>query len=315
MGAPKLALPKIVVAGSINIDLATDLPVLPKPNETLIGGDLRTAVGGKGHNQAVALARLGCETHFIGAVGEDDYGAMALAHFKSAGVDSKFVTRRKGKVTGTALILVARDGQNMIAVSPGANAAVTPDDIAAAESLIASADALVVQLELPLKTVEAALAIARRNDVRTILNPAPAIAGAMSLMPLADIVTPNEIELAGLTGIDDQSDPALHAALHALKKAGAGQPLVTLGLNGCAALIEGALVRVPAFRVKAVDATGAGDVFNGALAAYLSKDSDMLEGLRFASAAAALSVSRASADAAPNFAEIEAFLKKAPIAG
>ena len=303
--------PKIVVAGSINIDLVVDLPVLPKPNETLIGGELQTAVGGKGHNQAVALARLGCETHFIGAVGEDDHGAKALAHFKAAGVNAKFVAFRKN-ATGTALILVGADGQNMIAVSPGANAAVTPKDIKAAEDLIASADALVAQLELPLETVEAALSTARRHQARTILNPAPAIQGAMSLMPLADIVTPNELELASLTGIDDQSDPALHAALHALKKAGAGLPVVTLGMNGCAALIDGALVRVPAFRVKAVDATGAGDVFNGALAAYLSKDGDLLAGLRFASAAAALSVSRASADAAPKIAEIEAFLKSAP---
>jgi ribokinase len=306
MGAPK-----IVVAGSINIDLVVDLPVLPKPNETLIGGELQVAVGGKGHNQAVALARLGCETYFIGAVGDDDHGAKALAHFKDAGVDTKFVACRKN-ATGTALILVGADGQNMIAVSPGANAAVTPKDIKAAEDLIASADALVVQLELPLKTVEAALSAARRHNVRTILNPAPAIDGAMSLMPLADIVTPNELELASLTGIDDQSDPALHAALHSLKKAGAGLPVATLGLNGCAALIEGSLVRVPAFRVKAIDATGAGDVFNGALAAYLSKENDLVAGLRFASAAAALSVSRASADAAPKFAEIEAFLKSAP---
>lgn len=303
--------PKIVVAGSINIDLVVDLPVLPKPNETLIGGELQIAIGGKGHNQAVALARLGCETHFIGAVGEDDHGAKALAHFKEAGVDTKFVALRNN-ATGTALILVGADGQNMIAVSPGANAAVTPKDIMAAEDLIASADALVAQLELPLETVVAALSTARRHQVRTILNPAPAIQGAMSLMPLADIVTPNELELASLTGIDDQSDPALHAALHALKKAGAGLPVVTLGMNGCAALIDGALVRVPAFRVKAVDATGAGDVFNGALAAFLSKDGDLVAGLRFASAAAALSVSRASADAAPKITEIEAFLKSAP---
>lgn len=309
MSAAKAARPRIVVAGSINIDLVVDVPALPKPNETLIGGELQIAVGGKGHNQAVALARLGCETHFIGAVGEDDHGARALAHFRDAGVDAKFVSFRKN-ATGTALILVAADGQNMIAVSPGANAAVTPEDVAAAETLIASADALVAQLELPLETVAAALGAARRHNVRTILNPAPAIDGAMSLMPLADIVTPNELELARLTGIDDQSDPALHAALHALKKAGAGLPVATLGVNGCAALIDGALVRVPAFRVKAVDATGAGDVFNGALAAYLSKDSDVVAGLRFASAAAALSVSRASADAAPRISEIEAFLKE-----
>ena len=153
------------------------------------------------------------------------------------------------------------------------------------------------------------MATARRNKVRTILNPAPAIDGALSLMPLADIVTPNELELARLTGIEDQTDPALHAALHALEKAGAAQPLVTLGVNGCAALIDGALVRVPAFRVKAVDATGAGDVFNGALAAFLSKDDNLRGAMRFASAAAALSVSRASADAAPKIAEIEAFLQ------
>lgn len=310
MSAPVSNKPKIVVAGSINIDLVVDLPALPKPNETVIGGELHIAVGGKGHNQAVALARLGCETHFIGAVGKDDHGALALAHFKDAGVNVEFVAARRN-ATGTALILVAADGQNMIAVSPGANGAVTPKDIQAAENLIASADALVVQLELPLESVEAAMIVARRNKVRTILNPAPAIDGAMSLMPLADIVTPNELELARLTGIDDQSDPALHAALHALKKAGAGQPVVTLGLNGCAALIDGALVRVPAFRVKAIDATGAGDVFNGALAAFLAKNSDLVDGLRFASAAAALSVSRASADAAPKIIEIEAFLRDA----
>ncbi|ADU14126.1 ribokinase [Asticcacaulis excentricus] len=301
---------KIVVVGSLNMDVTLGVNLLPKPNETIMGHETRQAVGGKGLNQAVALARLGCFTAMIGAVGDDVFGAQARQHLIDNRVDVSHVSTLAGLPTGMAHILVARDGQNMITVSPGANAGLTPAAVEAAADLIVEADALVVQLEVPLETVRRALEIARAHSVLTVLNPAPIIPSALSLLPLADVVTPNETELAQLSGIDGLGDAALHAALHSLIKAGAGRALVTLGGRGCAALVDGTLVHLPAYKVSAVDATGAGDVFNGALVSQLAGGAKWLLALRYALAAGALSVSRASADAAPTPAQIDAFMRE-----
>ncbi|MDC7685056.1 ribokinase [Asticcacaulis sp. BYS171W] len=300
--------PKIVVVGSINADVTLEVERLPQPNETLMARASRQSIGGKGFNQAMALARLGCETVMVGAVGDDLMGSEARARLRRSGIDDRHISTITGQVTGTAHILVGRDGQNMITVSPGANAALTPAHVEAATDLIASADALIVQMEVPLATTRRALEIARAHGILTVLNPAPVLPGVESLLPLADVVTPNETELERMTGMDGFGDAALHAALHSLIKTGAGRALVTMGSSGIAALIEGTLVRLPAHRVKAVDATGAGDVFNGALTAKLAGGAKWLEALHYAMAAAALSVSRASADAAPTLSEVEAFL-------
>ncbi len=299
----------IVVAGSANVDFILRVGRLPQPNQTITGHDLAVAIGGKGLNQAVACARLGTVTKMVAAVGEDSFAGQALAYLKANGVDTRHVTALAGVATGVANIFVAEDAQNMIVVTPGANARLTPDMIDVAEPAIAEAQALIVQLETPLDAVRRALELARRHGVMTVLNPAPVQAGAEALFTLADLVTPNETELAALTGIEGQDDASLTRALQAVITAGAKQAVVTLGAQGCATLMDGHLVRVPAFMVVAVDATGAGDHFNGALVSRLILGEDLLAAIRYAAAASALSVTKASADSAATKAEVEAFLK------
>ncbi len=311
MPTPSKTIPRIVVVGSINTDIILNVAALPRANETIMGRGAKTMIGGKGLNQAVAAARLGAETHMVAAIGDDAFGGTARAHLIAQGIDATHVTTIAGTATGTAHILVADDASNMIVVTPGANAALTSAMVEAATDLIASADALVVQLEVPLSTVRTALEIARRHGVRTILNPAPSDKDALALCALADLVTPNETELASLTGIDGTNDAALHAALHDLTQHGARDVIVTLGARGSATLVDGTLVFEPALRIRAVDTTGAGDVFNAALACELARGLCLLRAMAFASAAAAVSVSRASADAAPTRAEVDTILAHA----
>lgn len=301
----------IVVTGSVNVDFILRVTALPRPNETITGHDMAVAIGGKGLNQAVACARLGTPTRMIAAVGDDSFAGQATGYLKANGVDTNEVKALAGVATGVANIFVAEDGQNMIVVTPGANARLTPQMVDAAEATIADAKALIVQLETPLPTVRRALEVARKHGVLTVLNPAPVHADAKALFALADLVTPNETELAALTGIDGQDDASLTRALQALVEAGARQAVVTLGAQGSAALIDGRLVRVPAFAVKAVDATGAGDHFNGALVSRLVAGEDLVSALRYASAASALSVTRPSADSAATADEVAAFLARA----
>lgn len=301
----------IVVVGSLNFDYLLDVATLPKPNETLIGRGMRTAIGGKGLNQAVACARFGRPAEMVGAIGHDAAGQAAMAHLEARGVGTSHVKILADALTGMAHIVVAGDGQNMIVVTSGANARVSPADIDAVETLIAGAAAVVVQLEIPLPAVARALDIARRHGVLTVVNPAPADRGVLDLLALADIITPNELELMALTGITDLSDASLATGLKRLE-AGGGRALVTLGAAGCATMNGGVLVRVPAFPVTAVDATGAGDTFNGALVDRLIAGTTLLDAMRYASAAAAISVTRASADAAPSPDEVAAFLARYP---
>ncbi|MFT3998485.1 MAG: ribokinase [Asticcacaulis sp.] len=298
----------ILILGSINVDFFIRVDALPRPNETIMGHDTAVALGGKGLNQAVAAAQSGVTTRMVGAVGNDSFGGMARDFLKKRGVDEAAVLTLDDVGTGMANILVAPDGQNMIVVSSAANARLTPAHAEAAEALIGGADALVVQLETPLETLKTALELATARGVRTVLNPAPVDMGVFDLLPLCDVVTPNETELARLTGIEAQDDASLIQAMQSLRAHGAETVITTLGSNGCAGLIDGELVRLPAFKVDAVDAVGAGDVFNGALAARLVLGDDYVSAMRYASAAAAISVTRYSADSAPTAEEVTAFL-------
>ncbi|MBW8880479.1 MAG: ribokinase [Asticcacaulis sp.] len=298
----------IVVIGSINFDFILDVAALPKPAETLIGTGLKTAIGGKGLNQAVACANSGIPTRMIAAVGDDAFGAHAISHLAAHGVAADNVKTLAGVSTGVANIIVAQGGENMIIVTPGANSRLSPADIDAAEAVIKSAAAVIVQLEVPLPAVRRALEIARSHKVLTVVNPAPVDLGVLELLPLADLVTPNETELMRLTGIEDLSDKSLINGLNKLHKAGARRALVTLGAEGCATLISGQLVRQPAYKVDAVDTTGAGDVFNGALVSRVVSGASIVDAMRYAAAAAALSVKKASADSAPRSAEVDALM-------
>jgi ribokinase len=298
----------IVVVGSINVDFLIGVAALPKPNETLLGHSSFIALGGKGMNQAVAAKSMDINTHMVAAVGADSFGQEALAFLRGRGVGLDHVHVLAEHSTGMANVVVASGGENMIIVSPGANAHLAPQMVEEAADLIRTASAVITQLESPLSVIRRALEIARSHQVLTILNPAPVDPAAVALFPLVDLLTPNETELAKLTGIDGLDDASLAQAMLQLQSKGAGQVVVTLGDKGCATLIDGQVYRVKAFDVKAVDATGAGDVFNGVLASQLVEGQSLVEAMRFACAASALSVATSSANAAPRRQQVEAFL-------
>lgn len=294
--------PKIVVVGSINIDLVTGSPRFPQPGETLLGTSFNRFMGGKGANQAVAAARLGAEVHMIGAVGGDDFGREALAHLAAEGVHTGRIATLPGLATGMANITVA-EGDNHIIVVPGANFGITPADIEACETLIADADVVLGQLEIPVECVTAAARLARRHSKPFILNPAPAQKLPAQLLEYVSLLTPNAYELA-ISLCLPENTPAEDLIRQA------GMPvLMTRGSEGVLYNDEsGALHTRRSFKVTPVDTTGAGDTFNGAFAVFFHQG--MEEAVRKANAAAALSVTKAGAQSGmPTAAELEDFLR------
>ncbi|MFF5972630.1 ribokinase [Streptomyces sp. NPDC012769] len=278
----------IVVLGSTNMDLVAYVTKAPTRGETVTGREFRTVPGGKGANQAVAAARAGAEVSMIGAVGADDFGLRLRAALEHSGVDTDLLRTVEGP-SGTAHIVVDDEGGNAIVVIPGANGTVT-SLTHGDEALIATADALLLQLELPLSVVVEGARAARERGVRTVLTPAPARALPTELLSVTDLLVPNEHEAAALTG---HTDP--HAAARALLD-DVPEVVVTLGAAGCLYATRGAEpVTVPAPRVRAVDTTAAGDTFVGALAVALTEGRPAPEALAWASAAAALSVQREGA--------------------
>lgn len=286
---------------------------LPAPGETVMGRNFRRAPGGKGSNQAVAVARMGRPCALVGAAGADAFGDELVAGLLAAGVKVEAVARRSGTESGTALILVDSRGQNQIAVAAGANGTLGPADIKPHEELIRQSRAVIAQLESPLVAVEAALRMAREAGVLTALNPAPFVAGCGALLPLCDWVVPNEREAEHLTGIEVNSLERAREAAAILRRPFARlNVLVTLGANG--AWLDGPsrALHVPGFRVEAIDAVGAGDTFIGAFVTRLVEGAEPGEAARSGCAAAALAVTRRGAQAAmPVRAEVEAFLKSA----
>jgi ribokinase len=302
---------RIVVVGSSNTDMIVKLGHLPKPGETVSGGAFSTAAGGKGANQAVAAARAGAEVGFVARVGDDSFGEQAIAGFVGDGIDVTHVTRDSASPSGVALIFVDEKGENCIAVAPGANAAVTPEDVDAAKELITGADVLVMQLETPIESVERAAGLAREHGVRVILNPAPARPLSDEILANVSILTPNESEAELLTGIQVGDDAAAKEAAKALVARGVETVILTLGARGAYVFESGSGELVPGFEVQAVDTTAAGDVFNGSLAVGLAEGKPLAKAVRFANAAAALSVTKLGAQpSAPTRSEIEAFLSE-----
>jgi len=287
------------------------VPHLPSPGETVLGGDFLTAAGGKGANQAVAAARAGGKVAFLARLGSDTLGTEALAGLRREGIDVRHVHRDAHAPSGVALIFVGRDGENSIAVASGANARLTVADVRRAELAICSAAVLVAQLESPLAAIEAAAAIAASAVVPFILNPAPARPLPRSLLRCVSVLTPNETEAEALTGIKVRDAAGAAKAAKRLQAQGVGTVIVTLGRRG-AFLAEPRSQRlIPGFRVKAVDTTAAGDTFNGALAVALAEGRTAPDAVRFANAAAALSVTRAGAQpSAPRRHEIERLLRR-----
>jgi len=304
--------PKIVVVGSSNTDLVVRADRIPRPGETVIGGAFHIAPGGKGANQAVAAARAGGAVTFVARLGTDDFGERAIAGFQADGIDVSHIRRDPKAASGVALIIVNRAGENSIAVASGANARLSPADVRAASAEIEAAMAVLLQLETPLPTVRTSARLAAANDVLVILNPAPARALDAVLLRLVDVLTPNETEAEFLTGIAVRSRKDMAEAACRLRQRGPKAVLLTLGAKGVFVSAEGTETLLPAFDVKAADTTAAGDVFNGALAVALAEGRTLLEAARFASGAAALSVTKFGAQpSAPTRREIELFLKTA----
>ena len=301
----------IVVLGSSNTDMIVKTERIPRPGETVIGGVFSKAPGGKGANQAVAAARAGGSVVFIGRVGADMLGEEALAGYICDGIDVSRVTRDPDAYSGVALIFVDAKGENSIAVASGANANVTPADVEAARDRIESAAVLLMQLEIPIEAVRAAADIAVARGVRVILNPAPARALDDALLRNISILTPNETEAELLTGISADTDRGVENATEALRARGIETVLLTLGTRGVYIASPEYRGIVPCYPVECVDSTAAGDVFNGVLAASLADGRILLDAVRFASAAAAISVTRMGAQpSAPYREEIEVLFRE-----
>jgi ribokinase len=301
----------ITVIGSSNTDMVIQLDRIPRPGETIIGGEFVSTAGGKGANQAVAAARAGGKVAFVARLGADMFGDRALQNLKCEGIDVTQVSRDSRAPSGVALIFVARNGENSIAVASGANAKLSPADVHRARDVIKSSSLLVMQLETPLATVEAAARLARKHSVRVILNPAPAVPLPQALLRNVSILTPNETEAELLTGIRVNSRKAATRAAAELHSRGVETVIITLGERGAFVSGEGLMATLPGFRVKAVDTTAAGDIFNGALAVALSERLPLLQSVNFANAAAAISVTRLGAQpSVPHRSEIDRFLRQ-----
>jgi ribokinase len=305
--------PHIVVVGSINMDLVARVPRLPRPGETVHGSEFMQAPGGKGANQAVAAALLGADVTLFGRVGDDVYGKQLVAALDRPGVRTGQVQTTSSCPSGLALISVEDSGQNAITVIGGANLRLTPDDVRAREAVIRDADALLVQLEVPLETVVAAVEIARQHGVMTILDPAPAPAAQLpDQLYAVDLISPNQSEAEALTGIAVVTiDDAARAAM-ALHRRGVRHVVIKLGERGAfASKIRGNAIHIPAPQVNVVDTTAAGDAFTAALAVALVEDRSLGDATRFACAAGSLATTRPGAQGAmPTRAEVEALLHK-----
>jgi ribokinase len=284
---------KIVVVGSLNMDLVVRMPQIPRPGETLLGGVFKTFPGGKGANQAVAAARLGAHVTMIGCVGGDAFGQEMRDTLTAEGIDTTHVLVHPESATGVALIQVDAKGQNSIAVASGANFQLTSTDVEKAMQAIESFDVLVMPLETPLETIYTAAKIASQRGVKVLLNPAPAQVLNSDLLELVDVLLPNEYEVALMTGLPPlQSAADVRSAAEKLLSLGVKNLMVTMGSQG-AMLFDGKLEsNISACPVQAVDSTAAGDCFVGALAVGLCEGKSLLSAAEFASAAAAISVTR-----------------------
>jgi len=301
--------PKITVIGSSNTDLVVKASKLPAPGETVLGSEFIIAPGGKGANQAVAVARLGGDVTFVAKLGMDEFGDQRLEDFRRDGMDTGFVFRDEESPSGVALIFVDDAGENMIVAAQGANAKLSPDDVDKARKAIASADMVVLQLETTMEVVEHSVAIAAENSVPVILNPAPGRKLEPGLIEKIDYLTPNETEAEILTGIRVTDDNTAVKAGSKLLELGAGNVIITMGKRGAMLINAKESSSIPAFAVDAVDATAAGDAFNGGLAYALTTGNDLKSAIRLANAVAALAVTKMGAQPSmPTRDELDKFL-------
>jgi ribokinase len=309
---------QIVVIGSLNADLVVRLERMPAPGETVIGTDFSVFPGGKGANQACAVGRLAAASVMVGRVGADHYGGWLMDSLASSGVDVSFVQKDITVSSGTAIISVDAGAQNQIVIIPGANGAFLPEHLEQCVDLIASAGIVLLQLEIPQSTVEAAARLAKAHGVTVILDPAPAQQLSNEILSLVDYLTPNETELAALNGVRDfkqfsREDAA--SCAQSLRARGARKVIVKMGSLGALLVAENQELFWPAFPVAAIDTTAAGDAFNAAFAVALSTGRSEFEAGEWATAAAACSVTRKGAQPSlPTFEEVEAMLEQRRLA-
>ena len=291
---------RILIIGSANADLTVYADRMPLSGETVIGHDFSLNTGGKGANQAAAVAKLGGNVKFIGAVGNDANGKKIIEDLECHGVEFDGICVEKSQ-TGTATIIVI-NGENSIIINEGANACVTPQLIEEKADLIKQADYLIMQLEIPVETVIRAAKIAKESNTAVILNPAPCKALPDCLFELTDIIIPNEHEASGLTGICGNSDNELKQKIEFLRKKGVKTVIITLGEKGSIYNISDEIFTCPAEKVRAVDTTCAGDSFIGSLCHKLSEGFELRESIKYATKVAAITVSRMGALASIPFA-------------
>ncbi len=288
---------KIIVIGSSNTDMVVKSKKLPTPGETVIGGTFLMNPGGKGANQAVAAARLNGDVIFITKTGNDLFGEQSKQLFDNEGIDTRYIIKDPKNPSGVALIAVDENGENFIVVAPGSNAALSAYDIDDAVYLTDKSDVFLMQLEIPLSTVEFVAEKAVKNGNRIILNPAPARQLSGELLSSLYVITPNEGEAEVLTGINVHDEISAGMAADRLFQKGVKNVVITMGAAGAYVRSETISRMVPVVPFKPVDTTAAGDVFNGALAVAISEGKKLVDAVAFANKAAAISVTRMGAQA------------------
>ena len=288
---------KILCMGSINIDLVMFMDYLPELGETVVTNNFNTYPGGKGGNQAVTASTLGGKVKYFGKLGDDDFSKQLIESLKSKGVSVTNILTKKNSTAGIAMIRVDKKGQNSISFTPGANVDLTPEDVRANKDLFEEGTILLITMEINNKTVFEAIRLAKDNNMFVILDPAPAPQEKIpkDIPAKVDIIKPNETEASIISGIKVTDFCTAERALKEMVAMGFPCPILTLGEKGLLALIEGEIVRVGPESVKVVDTTAAGDVFSGAMATSLAEGEDLIQALRFANIAAALSTTKQGA--------------------
>jgi len=303
----------VVVVGAVNVDLAARAERFPRAGETIFGDSFYRGFGGKGANQAVAAARMGVPVGFVGRVGDDAFGGEMIAHMRGQGVDTAHMKSVADCASGTAMIFVDGSAQNEIIIVQGANDRLMAADIAEAEDTIAGAALVVMPFDLPLETIRETIRLAAKHGVPIIVNPAPALPADVdtSFLEGVDVLVPNEIEAEALTGVGRGAPDFAEAAARRLREKGAKIAIVTLGEKGSMLADADGMAHVPAYKVDPIDTTAAGDAFIGGLAAGYQYFSDMRALVRFASAVAALAVTKEGAmSSLPTRREVDEFLSK-----
>ncbi|WP_407427953.1 ribokinase [Arcticibacter sp.] len=295
----------IIVVGSINTDMVVMTERFPNPGETISAEKFFMSLGGKGANQAVAAARLGTPVAFLSRVGNDAFGSQAIKQLKSESIDVSCIQIDPELSSGVALITVDKQAENCIVAASGANACLTFESTGAFADKITENSIVVIQLEIPMQTIEKTCLFARSKNATMILNPAPAQSLTPEILAAVDIITPNQTEAHLLSGIFVTDEISANLAANKIRSYGPGVVIITMGSQGAYVCSDKESFMVPALTVDALDTTAAGDVFNGALAVGLSRDYSLKEAVSFASKAAAISVTRFGAqDSAPTAAEL-----------